>query len=284
MTASARCKDQGAWGEATWEIRSVNHRFLDCHIHLPDFLSLLETDIREIIRTKLQRGRIDCYLRYKPSAKTELRFAVDENLLGELAKSIALVQSKLGESAPVDPISILSWPHIIKQEESNAGLADAAILSLLKQALKDLVTARAREGAALKVVIERILATIEKEIAKIKHQLPQVLHSAKQKINARFAELKINLDPVRLEQEIVLFAQKADVTEELDRLEIHIKEFNRVLASGRGVGKRLDFLTQELNRETNTLASKSVDAKITQAAVEVKVLIEQIREQVQNLE
>jgi uncharacterized protein (TIGR00255 family) len=284
MTASARCFDQGDWGDATWEIRSVNHRYLDAHIHLPGFLSSLEVDAREIIRKNLQRGRIDCYLKYQPSAIAKLQLTIDENLVEQLVNSTNVIKAKLGNFAAIDPISILSWPNVIRQEEASVELARAAVLALLQHTVGELVLVREREGQALKEVMERMLLLIKKEIVKIKQYLPEILNSTKRRISEKFREMKLELDSVRLEQEMILFVHKADITEELDRLAIHLQEFHRILEFDNGVGKRLDFLTQELNREANTLASKSIDVKVTQAAVEIKVLIEQIREQVQNLE
>lgn len=284
MTACARCTNQVTFGTATWEIRSLNHRYLDLHVKLPDFLSFLEINVREIIREKLHRGRIDCHLTYQQGTEKGSQIALDNNLLEQLISNAVSIGKKIGNVAPIDPMAILSWPKILKQEEINIELVSEAILSLLTQTLDGVLESREREGKALKLVIERILATIDKEIIKIRERLPEVLASTKQKILNKFSDIKIELEPSRLEQEMIFFAQKIDITEELDRLEIHINEFQRILKNGGNVGKRLDFLLQELNREVNTLSSKSQDAKITQTAVEMKVLFEQIREQVQNLE
>ena len=284
MTAFARCSDHNEWGAFTWEIRAVNHRYLDLNFRLPEIFSALEMGIREILRGHLERGRIDCYLRYQITHVANRQLQIDENLVSQLIENANQVGQKLSGSVAIDPMAILAWPDVLQKKEIDVQPVNEAILSLLKKTAQELVTAREREGLALRLVIEKTIQTIVLEVIKIKQRLPVMLDTERQKILTKFAEIKAELDGNRLEQEMVLFAHKVDITEELDRLEIHLQDMRRILANGGGVGKKLDFLVQELNRETNTMASKSADVEITKSAIDIKVFLEQIREQVQNLE
>jgi uncharacterized protein (TIGR00255 family) len=283
MTAFAKYSAEDASGIFTWEIRAVNHRYLDCNMRLPEFLSPLEIALRETLRKFLKRGRIECTLKYQ-ATQAQLSLTIDGNLVDQLIANINLISEKFQKPIVVDPMTILAWPNVLRIPEVNSSAVNELVLSSFQNVLRDLISNREREGQALKTAIESMLTVIEKELLKIHDRLPQALNMARQKLSNRFTELKADLDPVRLEQEMIIFSQKIDITEELDRLAIHIEEFHRALNQGGEVGKRLDFLSQELNREINTLTAKSVETKIVQIALEIKVLLEQIREQVQNLE
>ena len=284
MTSFARCTDQNAYGSITWEIRSVNHRYLDYSFKLPDFFNQLEMKFREILRTKIKRGHLDCYLKYQPKPQSNLQLKVEENLVTALVACAEKISGKITNPAPINPLDILSWPNTLEQPDIDFKPIGDLAVTVLKQAVNEAVATREREGLALKIVIEKTLSQISAEVVNAIKCLPLASTLQREKIIQKFAELKADLDPSRLEQEMLFFMQKIDITEELDRLTIHVNDFKKILNDGGNVGKRLDFLLQELNREANTLAAKSPDAKITQSAMEIKVLLEQIREQVQNLE
>lgn len=283
MTAFASCSDQGEWGMATWEIKVVNHRYFDCSIKMPDvFRSGLETSIRLQLQQSLIRGRVDGILKFSASTKSNTDFVLNEALIKKIVDALTQVKSYLPMSN-IDPMKILTWPDVLQTAEEDLSAAQDAILKLFERALGELAATRQREGAELEQLIKKRLQELSTIVIKVKEKMPQVLINQKQKITKRLEEVVASLDQNRLEQEMVYFAQKIDVAEELDRLDAHVKEVLRVLNGDDMAGKRLDFLMQELNREANTLASKSADADITQAALELKVLIEQMREQVQNV-
>ncbi|EKE01013.1 MAG: hypothetical protein ACD_21C00242G0001 [uncultured bacterium] len=283
MTTFARFSDQGDWGMATWEIRAVNHRYFDCTIKMPEILRSLETNIRLQLQQQLHRGRIECMLRFQPGEQSGLNLMLNTSLVKKLADAIGEVKTFLPTAPEVDPMKILSWPQVLQTVEADAESVHKIILQLFEKTLVDLIAAREREGAALAEIIKNKLQEVLIIAGKVKNKIPQVLADQRAKIVARLEEIKSGLDQARLEQEMVYLAQRIDVAEELDRLETHCKEIKRILTTGGNVGKRLDFLMQELNREANTLSSKSVDVEVTQAAVVLKVLIEQMREQVQNI-
>ena len=284
MTAFAMLSAQNDFGAITWEIRALNHRYLDCNVKLPDLFSSLEMAVRDVLREKLGRGRIDCYLKYQPKIQDKSQLKLDNNLTEQIIRCAQEVSSKIKNSTGINPMDILAWPNILEKSETDVEPIGVFILDLFKHTLVELLKVREREGAALTKVILNILKKVTVEIEKAKKRLPQVLNIEREKIITKFAELKAELDINRLEQEMILFTQRIDVAEELDRLDIHAKDFQRILDNGGNVGKRLDFLLQELNREANTLAAKSPDIELSASAIELKVLLEQIREQVQNLE
>lgn len=284
MTAFARQLDQGDWGSAVWEIRAVNHRYLDCSLKMPESFKSLEMSLRELAREKVQRGRIECTLQYKPSTKNYNSLSVDKNLVKNLAHAIDEIRQHIPEAQSVNPLQILAWPNVLQAEETKIELIQSTVSKLFEKALDELVATRAREGSALQKILEQKLQTISDQEQKIRARVPKILQLQRTKITSRLEEIKAELDAQRLEQEILLLAQRIDITEELDRLMTHVKETQRVLGDGGRVGKRLDFLLQELNRETNTIAAKSIDAETTSVAVELKVVIEQMREQAQNVE
>lgn len=284
MTAFARRTAQHPWGTAVWEIRSVNHRYLELTLRLPETLRELETPIRERIKQHLQRGKIECYLKYQPLGADLNTLTVNHALVEQLATTATKVKAFFPNTAPINIMDVLSWPEVLRINETQTAIGTPSLLELFDATLKDLVTARAQEGKALHdIIVKRLKETLQLT-EKIKKRLPLTLENQRKKIIARLEEMKTQLNPERVEQEMVLLAQKMDIAEELDRIKIHVDEANRVLREDKAAGKRLDFLLQELNREANTLASKSMDGPISAAAVDLKVLIEQMREQIQNIE
>lgn len=285
MTAFARLQTQGEWGSLICEIRSINHRYLEVSTYLPDVLRGLEMPIRDSIRAMLRRGKIDCSFRYQASAGTnQEQIAINQCLAKALCKAGEEIRTFTEHAALINPTDILRFPQVIETKETDMAVLQPLVLDLLQKTLQDLVAVRSREGRELNQLFTQRLDAMQQELAKVKQKLPSVMSEQRERLLKRFQEVNIELDPSRLEQEMLIFAQKIDVAEEVDRTETHIAEVKRVLKEGGMVGRRLDFLLQELNREANTLGSKSTDTVLTLAAVELKVLIEQIREQVQNIE
>jgi uncharacterized protein (TIGR00255 family) len=284
MTGFAEAERTTPWGTLGWELRSVNHRFLEVTPRLPEELRALDAPVRERIGSRVSRGKVDAILRIK-RGHGNVRLDLNEPLAAALSQAVR----KLGEHLPsamqrVSLTEILSWPGILAEPEVDTAALQAAALETLDEALDAFIAAREREGARLAKLLEERMVGIEYEVASVRDLLPTIRVALRQKLEARLADLKQPLDPGRLEQEVVLSLSKLDVDEELDRLTGHIAEARRTLGLAEAVGRRLDFLMQEFNREANTLGSKSVDPRSTQSAVELKVLIEQMREQVQNIE
>ncbi|EKD54014.1 MAG: hypothetical protein ACD_60C00132G0020 [uncultured bacterium] len=284
MTAFARAQGQGAFGSAVCELRSINHRYLELSVRLPDTLHALEIAMRERIRHYIHRGKIECYLRFQPGDAAGAGFTINQHFAEGLCEANAVIADMLTHASPVNTMDILRWPGVLQIAEIDLETIQDAVLQLLEKALQDLVEARMREGEELKQLFLQRLESMKVELGKVRHRLPEIYNQQRARLIARFNDAKIELDSSRFEQEVVLFAQKIDVAEELERLDSHISEVRRILKHGGVVGRRLDFLMQELNREANTLGSKSIDVDTTRASVELKVLIEQIREQVQNVE
>lgn len=284
MTAFARAQNQGDWGSAVCELRSINHRYLEMSVRLPDTLHECEALMREHIRNHIKRGKIECYIRYQSGDVTGTEMTINTHLAEKLCKANDAIAQYLKNPAPVQTMDVLNWPGVLQLAEVDLEVIQEAILSLLEKALKDLVIARQREGEELKNLFLQRLENMKTELASVRKRIPEILTAQRERLAKRFSDAKLEMDSGRLEQEIILFVQKIDVTEELDRLDSHISEVRRVLKQGGVVGRRLDFLMQELNREANTLGAKSVDVDTTRASVELKVLIEQVREQVQNVE
>ena len=283
MTAFARNEQATAHGTLSWELRSVNHRYLEPHLRLPEAFRDLEGAVREALRQGLSRGKVECTLRFaEESAGKPLQ--VDADRARQLIAAAEQVAALIQQPAPLNPLEVLAWPGVLVADAADPQALNAAALKLFDQALGELKAGRAREGAELAKLLNERLDSILDEVAALRELVPQMLAGQRAKIEARFAEMQAELDPQRLEQELVLLAQKSDVAEELDRLSTHVSEVRRVLKAGGAAGRRLDFLMQELNREANTLGSKAFDPRSTQAAVNLKVLIEQMREQVQNIE
>jgi uncharacterized protein (TIGR00255 family) len=284
MTAFARTQQQGNWGSIVCELRSINHRYLEIFFRLPDSLHELEASMRERIRHHVKRGKIECFLRYQAADESVVEVKLNNQLVEKLSRATSTIAAGLTNSAPINPMDILRWPGVLQTDTVDLEVVQAEVVHLLEQALVKLVEARAREGEQLKELFMQKLNHMNMELVHVRERLPSILKAQRTRLMTRFSEASLKFDNDRLEQELVLIAQKIDVTEEIERLETHIKEVQRVLKHGGNVGRRLDFLMQELNREANTLGAKSVDADTTRASVELKVLIEQIREQVQNVE
>ncbi len=284
MTAFARRQLEEEWGSLTWEIRSVNHRYLETSIRLPETLRSMEPLVREAIRKKLQRGKIECQLRIQASEQRTAELVLNPALVTRLRDAAAAVQEILPDAGAMSVAEILRWPDVIKEQDTDAEELQEQALGLFGEALEDLQQHRSREGQELGRFVEQRLQAIAGIVIELRGLMPEILRRQRDNLVTRLAELKDELDPGRLEQELVLVAQKADVDEELDRLDSHLKEVSRVLRADGQKGRRLDFLMQELNREANTLSSKSIVAETTRSAVELKVLIEQMREQIQNIE
>ncbi|MDV5859499.1 YicC/YloC family endoribonuclease [Pseudomonas mendocina] len=283
MTAFARHEQATAHGTLSWELRSVNHRYLEPHLRLPEAFRDLEGAVREALRQGLSRGKVECTLRFaEENAGKPLQ--VDSERARQVIAAAEQVAALIQQPAPLNPLEVLAWPGVLVADSTDPQALNATALQLFDQALSELKAGRAREGAELAKLLNERLDSILEEVAALRELVPQMLAGQRQKIETRFAEMQAELDPQRLEQELVLLAQKSDVAEELDRLSTHVSEVRRVLKAGGAAGRRLDFLMQELNREANTLGSKAFDPRSTQAAVNLKVLIEQMREQVQNIE
>ena len=283
MTAFATCERAVAGGQLSCELRAVNHRFLELSVRAPEELRGAETAFRERVAQRVSRGKVDLAFRLRVDTSARTALAVNEGLLAQLA---LLARKHHGQfpGMTVDFVDLLRYPGVVEDAQPDAAGLQAAALSLLDETLGQFVAAREREGANLAAVMRERVDGIERIAANVRAWLPDIRAALRARLDARLADLKLPLDPGRLEQEVVLNLQKIDVDEELDRLASHVAEARRVFALPEAVGRRLDFLMQEFNREANTLGSKSVDARTTQAAVELKVLIEQLREQVQNLE
>lgn len=284
MTAFARVQSQSNAGQLICELRSINHRYLEFTLRLPDVLHELEVHMRERIRHHIKRGKIECYLRYQPSEVSGVQININTVLAKKLCEANETIANMLKNPAPINSMDVLRWPGILEMAEVDLETVQKEVMTLLESGLHDLVEARNREGEQLKKLFLQRLDVMQTELDKVRKRLPTILESQRERLMARFSEANLQLDTGRLEQEIILFAQKIDVAEEIERLETHIAEVRRVLKQGGAMGRRLDFLMQELNREANTLGAKSVDADTTRSSVELKVLIEQIREQVQNVE
>jgi uncharacterized protein (TIGR00255 family) len=284
MTAFARETLTGEQGELTWELRSVNHRFLETFVRLPEDLRALEMGVRERIGARLDRGKVDASLRYAPAAAAAGELRINRRYLELLLAAGAEVGSRLGRMPAPEPFDLLRWPGVLEEQKPDLGPVQEQALALLDRTLSTLVATRAREGERLAGLIRERCDRLLICVAKVRERMPQVMAEVRQRILDRLDEVRAELDPNRLEQELALLAQRLDVDEEMDRLQAHVQEVRAVVGSDKPVGRRLDFLMQELNREANTLGSKSSDLEVTRLAVEMKVLIEQMREQIQNLE
>jgi len=283
MTAFARRELKAEWGSAVWEIRSVNQRYLETFFRLPEQFRSLEPMLRERFRKQLQRGKVECSLRYAPNEGAVGKLSVNQELAKQLINAAEWVQSQ-GKSDGINPVEILRWPGVIAAEETDMDTMQTEALAEFDATLKEFKQARGNEGANMKAMIEQRLDGIEEQVKIVTARMPEVITWQREKLLSRFEEAKIELEETRVEQEMIMLAQKVDVAEELDRLNSHIGETRNILKKGGAVGRRLDFMMQEFNRESNTLGSKSIHSDITQSAVELKVLIEQMREQIQNIE
>ena len=284
MTAFARTELQHDQAGVQWEIRSVNHRYLDVGVRLPEDLRRLEPKVRERVGTHLRRGKVDCTLRVLPAPAEAGGLSVDRDLAARVANGAREVAGLLPDPAPVSPVDILRWPGVVRAQTPDPELIERIVLDELDRALSDLVAMREREGARIDTMIRERLGDLEVETGRVREILPAIVQAYGERMRARIEELDAAVDEGRVEQELALLAQRMDVAEELDRLEAHADEIRTTIARPDPAGRRLDFLMQELNREANTLGSKSAAVATSRASIDLKVLIEQMREQIQNVE
>lgn len=284
MTAYARKEKKYVWGTLTYELRSVNHRFLEMSFKLPEDLRALEMDLRSCIKQKIKRGKVDLLLQMQWSQVEKKKLNYNQSLAKQLADTLHDIDKSIYNPAPTNAVDILLWPGVLMANSVQMDDFKSDILNDINEVLDELIACRSHEGEALKQMIIQRCDEIQHISGEVKQHLPEILQSQRQRLQERLEGFKADLDNDRLEQEMVFLAQKADVDEELDRIIIHITEIVRVLEQDEAIGRRLDFLMQELNREANTLASKSISTITTQAAVDLKVLTEQMREQIQNIE
>jgi uncharacterized protein (TIGR00255 family) len=285
MTGFARRERQGPWGTLTCEIRTVNHRYLEVSLRLPEDLRGLEGDARQVLSANLKRGKVDAGVYLRSTAAAVATLELNQPLVDQLLQRSAAIASQLGErAAATSPLEVLRWPGVVREAERDITPLAAEALELLKETAEELNASRAREGARIRELLQSRCQALVEGVALVRARLPEVSARIRARVAERVAQLGMPVDHERLEQELVLLAYKMDVEEELDRLGSHVTETLRVLDSTEPAGRRLDFLMQELNREANTLSSKSQDVETTRAAVDMKVLIEQLREQVQNVE
>ena len=284
MTAFARREADTETGVLAWEIRSLNHRYLEPGVRLPEELRAVEAAVRERLGKRLARGKVECICRYRPLATGAVPVDIDADNLARLLVACEKVAAELPEAVPLNPLDILRWPGVLQEKVVDTEPLVSSALDLLDHTLDDLVASRELEGEQIAGLLRQRCDAMSALVAQARALLPDIRAALRTRLEARLAELDISADPGRLEQELVLQLQKIDVDEEMDRLQHHVDEVRRVLERREPVGRRLDFLMQELNREANTLGSKSVSSETTGISVELKVLIEQMREQIQNVE
>ena len=284
MTAFSRQQLEQDWGSLTWEIRSVNHRYLETSFRLPEAFRSLENAVREIARKRLNRGKVECQLRYQVVESSQSELQLNNELVLKLMHANSEIQDLAGTSSPLSSMELLRWPGVIMDRQIDFKVLQSEALQLFEKALDDLVASREREGESLKGLLVQRIKSIREIVSNVREKMPDILKKQRQSLLDKLQDLQAELEPTRLEQEIALLAQKADVDEELDRLDSHLNEVERVIGTKGQKGRRLDFLMQELNREANTLSSKAIVVETTMGAVELKVLIEQMREQIQNVE
>lgn len=283
MTAYARIEHKAQWGTASWEIRSVNQRYLETYLRLPEQFRSFEPVLRDRLRKRLSRGKVEVNLRYELADNSNNELQLNQALAKQLLDAATWLKQEAGQG-DVNLTDILRWPGVLASGEQDMDAIGADLMTAFDSAIDQFIEARGREGEAIKDMLLSRLDGVSEQIAIVREHMPTVMLHQREKLTNRLAEIKGELDPARIEQEMVLLAQKQDVAEEMDRLEAHVAEARRILKKGGSEGRRLDFMMQEFNRESNTLASKSISTEITSAAVELKVLIEQMREQIQNVE
>jgi uncharacterized protein (TIGR00255 family) len=284
MTAFARREVQGPFGVLTWEIRSVNQRYLETSVRAPEELRGLEPRVRETVAKRLNRGKVECTLRFQSSSEITHEVPVNEDMARRLIDACARVRALLPDAAAPTSLDVLRWPGVLNVQLADMNEVQERAVQLLAETLADLVGVREREGAKLDQYIAERVAGMRGVVRQVHARLPEVAQRIRDKLQKRLEELRVEVDQTRLEQELVFLTQKMDVAEELGRLDAHLGEVEHLLKQKEPVGRRLDFLMQELHREANTLGSKSADIETTRASVDLKVLIEQMREQVQNIE
>jgi uncharacterized protein (TIGR00255 family) len=283
MTGFARRERQFPWGMLAWELKTVNHRFLEIGCRLPEEFRASESDFRASVAASVRRGKVDCSLFYRPTIATT-SLEVDAQVLDALTQRAQQVATSLGAPARIDVVDLLRWPGVVRDAARDVRPLVEAAHALLAEAIAELSRFRGSEGARLQDALEQRCNGLLEFAARVAERLPEVRTRIRAKLRDRIAQLVSEVDHERLEQELAILAQRLDVDEEIDRLRGHVAEVRKAFAAEDAAGRRLDFLMQELNREANTLSSKSQDIETTRAAVDMKVLIEQMREQVQNIE
>jgi len=284
MTGFSRCSSEQSTGSLVWELRSVNHRYLDVVVKLPEELRGLETNVRQRLAEHINRGKIECHLRYKSTESQQTEILVNEEYAAAILKACQKIGKKLHQPSEMNLLELLRWPGVVREPEKDLTPVMSAALSLFDNTLNDLCESKKSEGQRLQKMLEERCAAMKVIVEDERKRRPDIINKTREKLLSRVKELSIEHDKDRFEQEIAYIAQKMDVDEELDRLESHFIEIEKIFKRNESIGRRLDFIMQELNREANTLGSKSTDIETTQASVELKVLIEQMREQVQNIE
>ncbi|PKI06889.1 YicC family protein [Shewanella sp. 11B5] len=283
MTAYARIEHKAQWGTASWEIRSVNQRYLETYLRLPEQFRSFEPVLRDRLRKRLNRGKIEVNLRYELADNSSNELQLNQDLAKQLLNAANWLKQEAGQGE-LSLTEVLRWPGVLSAAEQDMDSVGADLMIAFDSAIDQFIEARGREGEAIKDMLLTRLDGVMEQVNVVREHMPTVMQYQRDKLTNRLADIVGELDPARIEQEMVLLAQKQDVAEEMDRLEAHVTEARRILKKGGSEGRRLDFMMQEFNRESNTLASKSISAEITSAAVELKVLIEQMREQIQNVE
>jgi len=284
MTAFSRSSEEQSWGSLVWELRSVNYRYLDAVFKLPEELRSIENEVRMRLNRELKRGKVECHLRFNLAQHQQSEIRVNELAVDEILHACQIINKKSHQPSEMNVFDVLKWPGVLEVPETDLQpVVDAALLSF-DRAIERLCESRQGEGRRLKQMIEERCAAMQQIVSSERKRRPQILEQTRQKMLKKIAELNVDYDKDRFEQELVYMIQKMDVDEELDRIDSHFVEIENILKSNEPVGRRLDFIMQEFNREANTLGSKSTDITTTQASVELKVLIEQMREQVQNVE
>ena len=286
MTAFTRQQLDQDSGSLAWEIRSVNHRYLEVSVRLPESLRALENPVRDALRKRLSRGKVECQLRLQTEAADNSSGALQVNtaLLDQVVQAAKAVGSVAPDAAPLTTADLLRWPGVVSAPVVDSKALEADAMALFTVALDDFVATREREGIELAECVSQRVDSVRAIVANVRVMMPEILSKQREALFTRVQDLGVELETGRLEQEVALLCQKADIDEELDRLGAHLNEVERVLASDEQQGRRLDFLMQELNREANTLSSKSIVVETTRSAVDLKVFIEQMREQIQNIE
>jgi uncharacterized protein (TIGR00255 family) len=284
MTGFARAESQTEWGRLSWELRSVNHRYLEVSMRVPEELRQLDAAVREAVAARLGRGKVECNLRFSAIGGITGGMELNAERASALLALCQQAEQMIGPVAPISAMELLRWPGVVEEKGIDVEPVAGAAMTLLDSALEQLRAARQREGERLQALIEQRCGALQQQVSLVREHLPEIRTGLRNRLYQRLGELEVEVDNNRLEQELAMQLQKTDVDEEVDRLSGHIEEVRAVLQRDEPVGRRLDFLMQELNREANTLGSKSVSPVTTQVSVEMKVLIEQMREQVQNIE
>jgi uncharacterized protein (TIGR00255 family) len=284
MTSYGRTEQSGDWGEASCEIRTVNHRYLEMSLRLPEEVRFLESKIRELISSKLKRGKIDCNIRFAQTETANDALPINQELLAKVIETAETTITRLKDSSPLNALELLRWPGVLDKDVPDPEKISGPLLELIDQTLDAAIDSRQREGEKIRTMVLDRCTTTKEIVANVRGIMPTILDNIREKLLLRAQELSEDFNKDRLEQELLLLTQKMDVAEEMDRLDAHIDEVTRVLNQKGPVGRRLDFLMQEMNRESNTLGSKSAHLDTTNSSVDLKVLIEQMREQIQNIE